>query len=107
MMRDMPLPGRFADYRVNLEQAREDGARWNQVTEQELVGLVGYHGEPIIRDGAAAELQRRLLAAIRDFNGQSSRQAKVMIWLTVAIVVLTAVMVWVPLGMLFLAIQRG
>jgi hypothetical protein len=44
---------------------------------------------------AMAEMQRRQVEAVREFNHGSARQARLMIWLTIATFVLTAVMAWV------------
>jgi hypothetical protein len=73
-----------------------------EMTDQALVDHVAESTNPIeVQTPALAEMQRRLLVAIRDFNMKSGRQATVMIWLTiliaaltVAILILTGVMVW-------------
>jgi hypothetical protein len=69
------------------EQEERDGAEWANQTDAHLVG---YAGRPFETPQApAVEMQRRLKEAIKDFNKKSGRQATWMIWLTVAIVVLT------------------
>jgi hypothetical protein len=64
-----------------------------------LVDSLGQRGGD--NSAPLAEMQRRQVEAIRAFNLAAGRQATVMIWLTVAIAVLTvfiaaltAVMVW-------------
>ena len=78
----------------------------NEITTNEAEGrkwaghsddyLVGYTIGAVERsqNQAMIEMQRRLLVALREFNQKSSRQARVMIGLTVAILLLTGVLAW-------------
>jgi hypothetical protein len=44
----------------------EEGKRWMQFSDAELVGLVGWHEGNRVRDGASAEVQRRGMMAARE-----------------------------------------
>ncbi len=74
---------------------------WQGQTDEALIAYAETHHSGDFAAAPAMEMQRRLLVAIRDFNTKSGRQANVMIGLTVvigvltvAITVLTAVLVW-------------
>jgi hypothetical protein len=78
------------------------GNPWEDKTDAELIGYVSdpsrdarFHSAPLV------EMQRRLVGAIGNFNHEASRQARVMIGLTIVIAVLTvgifaltAVLIW-------------
>jgi hypothetical protein len=63
-----------------------------QVVDQLFTGSIHVPQTPIAQ--VEAEMQRRLIVAIRDFNTKSGRQANWMIGLTVAIAVLTVAIAW-------------
>ena len=44
----------------------EEGKRWMQFSDAELVGLVGWHEGNRVWDGASAEVQRRGMMAARE-----------------------------------------
>src|SRR6516225_3895420 len=46
----------------------EEGKRWMQFSDAELVGLVGWHEGNRVRDGASAEVQRRGMMAARELT---------------------------------------
>ena len=61
-----------------------------EMTDEELVNHVAQSTNPIgVQTPALAEMQRRQVRAIRDFNRSSGRQANVMIGLTIAMALLT------------------
>jgi hypothetical protein len=84
-----------------LSSATDEATKFASLTDEQLVGLVGTPSGNIVRDGAQAEIQRRVVAAIREFNRASSDQAQVMIrltrWiagLTILLAVIAAVQLW-------------
>lgn len=66
---------------------------WFEKSEKDIVNHIVAAGRGVSHSEALAEMQRRQILAIREFSRASSRQALVMIWLTVAILVLTVVMI--------------
>jgi hypothetical protein len=74
---------------------------FDSLSDRELVERIRQHIPTAPVHAGVAEMQRRHMEVLRDFNRQSSRQASIMIWLTVliavltiVIAVLTAVMIW-------------
>jgi hypothetical protein len=70
--------------------------RYFDMNERELVDAIYNNtaSRTSGRDAGMADMQRRQIEAIREFNKKSGFQANVMIGLTVVIAVLTVVMVW-------------
>jgi cytochrome c-type biogenesis protein CcmH/NrfG len=93
--------------RQDMEGASGQGRTFQGLPEEQLVGLVGGHSSPNIREGAAAEMQRRLLVAFREFNEKSSKQADTMIRLTRIIVVLTIVLGIIAAVQVWLMVKGG
>ena len=84
-----------------LASAKDEATKFASLTDDQLVGLVGLPSGNIVRDGAAAELQRRVGAAITNFNSASSDQAKVMIRLTRWIAGLTILLAAIAVAQLW------
>lgn len=95
------------DPEQTLSSATEEAAKFAKLTDEQLVGLVGTASGNIVRAGAEAEIQRRVVAAIRDFNRTSSDQARVMIDLTRWIAGLTVVLAIIAVGQLWAAFRSA
>jgi hypothetical protein len=64
------------------------------MSDRQLVDEVAAQTRSAPQAGAVAEIQRRQIVAINALNRSSTLLALVMIALTIAILILTAVMVW-------------
>ena len=82
----------------NLRRAKKRGDAARAKDDHELVDQAGIENLPYERSVAIAELQRRSAKRLIEFSQTSDKQAKAMIWLTVAILVLTAVLAVAALG---------
>ena len=68
--------------RQSVEHVASIGESWVAATEDYLVGALAYLpevGKPEGQAAAAAELQRRLLLAVREFNAQSREQTNALL----------------------------
>ncbi|MDP1568967.1 MAG: hypothetical protein Q8L86_03100 [Vicinamibacterales bacterium] len=69
------------------DEARAEAARWQKLTDDELVGLVGFCGHVNVREGASAELQRRFIVEFRRTAAESGRMSLSMLRLAVMMTV--------------------
>ena len=88
-----------------LSSATDEAAKFAILTDDQLVGLVGTASGNIVRAGTEAEIQRRVVLAIREFSRTSSDQARVMIRLTRWIAGLTVVLAIIAVGQLWVAFR--
>lgn len=82
------------------------GDEWRAYSDSFLIGYL-VEREPQNQNIALAEMQRRQVAAIREFNEQSGRQAAVMIRWTIVITVLTVVVGLIAGGQLWQMLKGG
>lgn len=75
-----------------IRRSADEGKRWGAIPDLALPGIVGEHGHEAVREACAVEMQRRLVAAIREFNMQSGTQTKDVITLTEKLHDLTVVL---------------
>ena len=119
-----PLPSPFSEAtnpEVKRQLAEEEGELWQHFSTMALVGLSSSHGEDRIRDGAAAEMQRRLMEAeeesadasskhsarLEELAAASGTQAEEVIRLTQRLKGLTVVIAWLAGVTLFVTAMQS
>jgi hypothetical protein len=100
------LPTHLQGGTQRVEFAEKEAERFAALSDAHLVGLIGLPSGNMVRDGCAAELQRRLRMSIDDFNKASTAQAKKVINLTWALVWLTVVLGFIAIGQVLIGFRQ-
>jgi hypothetical protein len=81
-----------------IEQAEVEAGKFANIPTAALVGLVGSIGHTIVREGCAAELQRRHAQRLAEFSESSGQQTDRVIALTKQLRSLTVVITWLTVA---------
>jgi hypothetical protein len=87
------LPDCLSRLGAIVELGERQGRLWAHLSDDALVGIIGWNGDPIARDGCAAELQRRLTAVTVRSAASLEEQTATLIKLTDKLRVLTWVLI--------------
>jgi hypothetical protein len=89
-----------ADSVPGVDPDLERAAYWAALTDAEVVAFTApetttlEYAHRARAEAAHAEMMRRLVVALREFKTSSDRTAQRLVWLTVVLVVMTAVIAW-------------